>query len=172
MRVFQPSFTGLCRTVKTETLGPCCQKEGSLNTSWEIFKSIGEEMQALGNGTLKNAIISIIALIESVKNNGDELKTKFCFVSTSRIALLQIHCKIVKLVGSILPVKAREEQSACCLSSFFQKPMMSFSVCPLPKLRKWRKHSKTTGSAMLIFCHWSRRLRREWLEMEEYVGTT
>ena len=64
---------------------------------------------------------------------------------------LQICCKIDKLAGSFS--KARAGQSACCLSNFFLWPIMSSSVCPLPKSRKWRKHSETTGSVMLIFCH-------------------
>ena len=66
---------------------------------------------------------------------------------------LQICCKIAKLAGLIPMVKAG--QSACCLPSFFQWLIMSSSVCPLPKLRKWRlgKHSVTTGSVMLMFCH-------------------
>ena len=44
-----------------ETLGPLCQKEGSLKATWETPKLIREDMHALGNGTLKNAKIFIIS---------------------------------------------------------------------------------------------------------------
>ena len=61
---------------------------------------------------------------------------------------MRICCKISKLAGSIW--KARAGQSAFCLSSFFHWPMMSSSVCPLPKSRKWRKHSEATESVMMF----------------------
>ena len=51
------------------------KKEGSLKATWEIPKPIGEDMPALGNGALRNAIISIVSKVE---NAADELKTKFC----------------------------------------------------------------------------------------------
>ena len=79
---------------------------------------------------------------------------------------LQICCKIVKLAGLISESTWRAGQSACCLSCFFQWPMMSSSICPLSKLRKleWRKYSETTGSVMLIFCHFVIVWRVTWNE--------
>ena len=47
------------------------KKEGSLKATWEIPKPTGEDMQALGNGALRNAIISIASKVE---NAADELK--------------------------------------------------------------------------------------------------
>ena len=70
-----------------------------------------------------------------------------CHVSfTLQPVELRICCKIAKLAGSISA--ARAGQSACYLSSFFQWPMKSSSVCPLPK-----KHSEASWSVMMIFCH-------------------
>ena len=73
---------------------------------------------------------------------------------------LRICYKVAKLAGSIS--KARAGQSACCLSSFIQWPMIPSSVCPLPKSRKWRKHSEETGSVMLIFYHFVIAWRVTW----------
>ena len=87
---------------------------------------------------------------------------------------LWICCKIAKLAGLIS--KARAGQSACCLSKFFQWPMMSSSVCPLSKSRKWREqctrflsipvnidpvqcckmvynHAKILPKIMMLCCH-------------------
>ena len=75
-----------------------------------------------------------------------------CYVRfTLQPVELWICCKIAKLAGSIS--ESRAGQSACCVSSFFQWPMMSSSFWPLPKSRKWRKYSETSWSVMLIFCH-------------------
>ena len=73
---------------------------------------------------------------------------------------LRICCKIAKLAGSISKERAR--QSACCLSSFSQWPMMSSSICPLPKLKKWRKLSEKMWSVMLMFCHFVIAWRATW----------
>ena len=93
---------------------------------------------------------------------------------------LLICCKIEKLAGSISEERARQSGvglAGCCLSSFSDWPVMSSSVCPLPKSRKWRKHSESTGSVMLIFCHfviawrvtWNRRICRNNLSQVNYT---
>ena len=43
----------------------------------------------------------------------------------------------------------------------------------LPFAKKWRKHSETLGSVMLIFCHFmiASDSPGEWLETEEYEET-
>ena len=64
---------------------------------------------------------------------------------------------VVKLRNWKVLSRRREwdNQPAVCQVSFHGLWCLSFScsVCPLPKSRKWRKHSETTGSVMLMFCH-------------------
>ena len=77
-------------------------------------------MQALGNGALRNAVISIASKVE---NAADELKTKLCahYVGCP-IGLIQDAfaktCQLPVVQGSIS--EAREGQLACCQLSFFQ----------------------------------------------------
>ena len=50
------------------------------------------------------------------------------------------------------------------------------SVCPLPKSRKWRKHSETTGSVMLMPCHfvvaWTPPHPRPWTAKYTFCKTS